>query len=206
MTGWICSDAVLAPADGSLFGAGIADALDDKAVIFDSESVGAGDLISQSDEFFAGEFDQLSAFGAVQVVVFGVAVVQFVHASAIEFEAVEESCVYEFLEGSIDGRPRDIVIRASRGELVDQQIGIKMFVSVEDLIEQELFLRRISQPAALEEFLVALQGGHRDLDRLEWLVWGFRMVWHVRGSLRLYTPWTAITITGRCKLTREGRG
>ena len=30
------------------------------------------------------------------------------------------------------------------------------------------------------------------------------MVWHVRGSLRLYTPWTAITITGRCELTREG--
>lgn len=175
-------------------------------MVFDSESVGAGDLIPQSNEFLAGEFDQLSAFGAVQVVVFGVAVVQFVHASAVEFEAVEESCVYEFLEGSVDGRPRDIVIRASRGELFDQQIGIEMFVSVEDLIEQEFFLRRISQPAALEEFLVSLQGGHRDLDRLEWLVWGVRMVWHVRGSLRLYTPWTAITITGRCKLTREGRG
>jgi hypothetical protein len=206
MAGWICSDSVLAPADGSLFGAGIAGALDDEAVVFDSESVGAGDLIPQLDDFFAGKFDQLSAFGAVQVVVFGIAVVQFVHASAIEFEAVEESCVYEFLEGSIDGRPRDIVIRASRGKLLDQQIGVEMFVSVEDLIEQKLFLRRVSQPTALEEFLVALQGGHRDLDRLEWLVWGFRMVWHVRGSLRLYTPWTAITITGRCKLTREGRG
>lgn len=156
----------MAPADGSLFGAGIADALDDEAVVFDSESVGAGDLIPQSDDFFAGKFDQLSAFGAVQVVVFGVAVVQFVHASAVEFEAVEESCVYEFLEGSIDGRPRDIVIRASRGKLVDQQIGVEMFVSVEDLIEQKLFLRSVSQPAALEEFLVALQGGHRDLDRL----------------------------------------
>ena len=165
-----CSDAVLAPSDGSLFGAGIADALDDKAVVFDSESVGAGDLISQADEFFAGEFDQLPAFGAVQVVVFGIAVIQFVHASAVEFEAVEESCVNEFLEGSVDRWPRDIVVRATRGELFDQQIGIEMFVSVEDLIEQKLFLRRISKSAALEEFLVALQGGHRNLDRLEWLV------------------------------------
>lgn len=165
-----CSDAVLAPSDGTLFGAGIADALDDQAVVFDSESVGAGDLISQADEFFAGEFDQLPAFGAVQVVVFGIAVIQFVHASAVEFEAVEESCVNEFLEGSVDRWPRDIVVRATRGELFDQQIGIEMFVSVEDLIEQKLFLRRISKSAALEEFLVALQGGHRNLDRLEWLV------------------------------------
>jgi hypothetical protein len=56
----------------------------------------------------------------------------------------------------------------------------------------------------LEEFLVALQRGHGDLDRLEWFVEGFRLVWHVRGSLRLYTPWTAITITRRSELTREG--
>lgn len=160
----------MASADGSLFGAGIADALDDQAVVFDSESVGAGDLVSQADEFFAGEFDQLPAFGAVQVVVFGIAVIQFVHASAVEFEAVEESCVYEFLEGSVDRWPRDIVLRASRGELFDQQIGIEVFVSVEDLIEQELFLRRITQAAAFEEFLVAFQGGHRNLDRLEGLV------------------------------------
>ena len=74
-------------------------------MVFDSESVGAGDLISQADEFFAGEFDQLPAFGAVQVVVFGIAVIQFVHASAVEFEAVEESCVNEFLEGSVDRWP-----------------------------------------------------------------------------------------------------
>lgn len=165
-----CSDAVLAPSDGSLFGAGIADALDDQAVVFDSESVGAGDLVSQTDEFFAGEFDQLPAFGAVQMVVFGIAVIQFVHASAIEFEAVEESCVNEFLEGSVDSWPRDVVIRTSRGELFDQQIGVEMLVSVEDLIEQELFLRGISQSATLEEFLIAFQGGHRNLDRLEWLV------------------------------------
>lgn len=139
-------------------------------MVFDSESVGTGDLISQADEFFAGEFDQLSAFGAVQVIVFGIAVIQFVHASAVEFEAVKESCVYEFLEGSINSWPRDIIVGASRGELFDQQIGIEMLVSVEDLIEQELFLRRISQTAALEEFLVAFQGGQRNLDRLEWLV------------------------------------
>ena len=173
-------------------------------MVFDAESVRSGDLISQADEFFAGEFDQLTAFGAVQVVVFGITVVQFVHASTVEFEAVEESCVYEFLEGSIDGRPRDVVIRTSRGKLFDQQIGIEVFVAVEDLFEQELFLRCISKSATLEEFLVALQRGHGDLDRLEWFVEGFRLVWHVRGSLRLYTPWTAITITRRSELTREG--
>lgn len=82
-------------------------------MVFDAKAVGSGNFISDSNEFIAGKFDELTTLGAVQVVVFGVAVVQFVHASAVEFEAVEESCVYEFLEGSIDGRPRDIVIGPS---------------------------------------------------------------------------------------------
>jgi putative intracellular protease/amidase len=58
-------DSVLATAQGSLFGAGIAGAVDDEPMVFDSETVRSGDLITQTNDLVAGEFDQLPAFGAV---------------------------------------------------------------------------------------------------------------------------------------------
>ena len=82
------SDSVLATSEGAFFGAGIADALDDEAVVFDSEAMRAGDFVSKSDDFIAGKFDQLPTLGAVQVVVFWVAVIEFVHASTVACEAV----------------------------------------------------------------------------------------------------------------------
>lgn len=89
-------------------------------MVFYAEAVGSGDFIPDSNEFIAGKFDQLTTLGAVQVVVFGVSVVKFVHASTVEFEAMEQTCVDEFLEGSIDSWTRDVVGSAPRGELIDQ--------------------------------------------------------------------------------------
>jgi hypothetical protein len=142
-------DAVLASSERPLFGALVADALDDESMVFDAEAVGSSDFVTKPDNFIAGKFDQLSTLGAVQVVVFGVAVVEFVHASTVEFEAMEETCVDEFLEGSINGGTRDVVVRAFGGELIDKQIGIEMLVSVEDLFEQELFLGGVPESAGL---------------------------------------------------------
>lgn len=89
-------------------------------MVFYAEAVGSGDFIPDSNEFIAGKFDQLTTLGAVQVVVFGISVVKFVHASTVEFEAMKQTCVDEFLEGSIDGWAGDVVGRAPRGELIDQ--------------------------------------------------------------------------------------
>jgi hypothetical protein len=51
--------------------------------------------------------------------------------------------------------------------LIDEQIGIEMFVAVEDLFEQKLFLGCVSQSSGLQELFVALQRRHRDFDSLE---------------------------------------
>ncbi len=89
-------------------------------MVFDAKAVGSGNFISDSNEFIAGKFDELATLGAIQVVVFGVSVVEFVHASTVEFEAMEQTSVDEFLEGSIDGWAGDVVGRTARGELIDQ--------------------------------------------------------------------------------------
>lgn len=152
-------------------------------MVFDAEAVGSGNFIPDSNEFIAGKFDELTTLGAVQVVVLGVSVVKFVHASTVEFEAMEQTCVDEFLEGSIDGWAGDVVGSTPGGELIDQQIGIEMLVSIENLFEQELFLGGVPKSTGLEELLVALQRRHRNLDGLERFGVVFRVVGHLQRSL-----------------------
>ena len=109
------------------------------------ESVGPGYLVADTDDLIACKFDKFPAFRAVEVIVLGVTVVQFVHTAAFEFEAVQQSGVYKFFQSSVDSWSRNVVRRAFRGKLVDQQICVEMLVAIEYLFEQELLLGSVSQ-------------------------------------------------------------
>ena len=63
--------------------------MDDETVVFDPEPMSASDLVAKSNNFLAGKLDQLSTLGAVEVVVFRVSVIEFVHAASIEFKAMQ---------------------------------------------------------------------------------------------------------------------
>lgn len=129
-------------------------------MIFDPEPMRSCNLVPEANDIIAGEFDEFSALGAVQMIVFGISVVQLIHASTIEFEAVEESSVDEFLESSVDGWSGNVIRRTARGKLLNQQISIEMLVPIKYLFEKELLLRGISQSAGLQELLVAFEGSH----------------------------------------------
>jgi hypothetical protein len=150
----------LATSQRAFFGAIVAGALDDKSMIFDPEPMRSCNLVPKPNDIITCEFDEFSALSAVQVIVFGISVVQLVHASTVEFEAVEESCVDEFLEGSVDGWSGNVIRRTTRGKLLNQQISVEMLVPIKYLFEKELLLRGISQSAGLQELLVAFERSH----------------------------------------------
>ena len=58
-------------------------------MVANPKPVGSSDFIADFDDLFAGELDQFPALGTVQMVVFGISIVEFIHASAVEFEAVK---------------------------------------------------------------------------------------------------------------------
>ena len=166
-------NAILPAAYRSFLSALVANALDDKSVVANSKPVGSSDFIADFDDLFAGELDQFPALGTVQMVVFGISIVEFIHASAVEFEAVKQPGVDELTKGAIDGGAGH-VIRATLGDivrlafgwqLIDQLIGIEVLMPIEDLFEQILFLVGIPKPSRLKELFIASQRGHGDRDR-----------------------------------------
>lgn len=68
------------------FGAGFANAVDDQAMAGDAETMVAGDLIAEGDQFRALELEQLVALSAVEMVVLGIAIIVLVDTTAIEHE------------------------------------------------------------------------------------------------------------------------
>lgn len=101
------------------------------------------------------------------MIVFGIAVVQLVHASAVQFEPMQQPRIHELLEGSIDRGARNVVRVPPRRKLIDQLVGVKVGVTVEYLLEQEAFLLRIAETPGLQKLLVASQRSHRNSDRFQ---------------------------------------
>ena len=105
-----------------------------------AKPVGSSDFIADFDDLFAGELDQLPALGTVQMIVFGISILELIHTSAVEFEAVKQPGVDELTKGSINGGTGHIIRASLGGKLIDQLIGIEVLVPIEDLFEQILFL------------------------------------------------------------------
>jgi len=176
-------NAILPAAYRSFLGALVANALDDESVVANPKPVGSSDFIADFDDLFAGELDQFPALGTVQMVVFGISIVEFIHAPAVEFEAVKQPGVDELTKGAIDGGAGHVIRATLGGKLIDQLIGIEVLMPIEDLFEQILFLVGIPKASRLKELFIASQRGHGDRDRSQWFgycQWFGYWRWRVR--------------------------
>lgn len=130
-------------------------------MVADTETMIASDLVSNLYQCVARELDQPTAGRTVEVIVFGITVVQLIHASAVQFEPMQQPRINELLEGSIDRGARNVVLVPPRRKLIDEVVGVKVGVTVEYLLEQEAFLLRIAKTPGLQKLLVASQRSHR---------------------------------------------
>lgn len=111
--------------------------------------MGSRDFIADFDNLFAGELDQLPALGTVQMVVFGISVIELIHASPVEFETVKQSRVDELTKGSINCGAGHIIRVALGGKLIDQLVSIEVLMPIEYLLEQILLLVGVPKPSRL---------------------------------------------------------
>lgn len=109
-------------------------------MVADPKPVSPCNFIANLDDLFTGELDQFPALGTVQVVVFGISVIEFIHASPVEFEAMQESCVDELSKRAVDSGSGHVVGCTLGGELIDELVGVEVFMPIEDLFEQVFFL------------------------------------------------------------------
>jgi len=86
---WGKLNPILATTERSFLSAGVAGPLNDESMVFDPEPMSTSDFVAKSNKFLACKLDQLSTLGAVEVVVFGITVIEFVHATAVEFKAMQ---------------------------------------------------------------------------------------------------------------------
>jgi len=97
-----------------------------------------GDLVSERDQLFATKFDQFPAPCTVQVVVLGIAVVQFVDHPAVKLEAVQQARVDELSKCPIDRGGTDVVLFSLAGEFIDQFVRVEVLVLSKDRLHQKL--------------------------------------------------------------------
>jgi len=129
----------------------------DQSVRVDAELVFPGDGFAKLQQLVALEFDQLVAFGAVQVVVLRVAIVVFIHGTAVERHLAEQARIDHFRERPIDGRAADVFAVLGQQQIGQQLIGVEMLVPRSDLLDDDLALLRNPLAAALQKFLKAGQ-------------------------------------------------
>ena len=128
------------------------------------------ELVAHLHQFGAGEFQQLVALGAMEMIVLRIAVIVLIDRPAVEREAAEQSGIDKFVERSIDGRPADVVGVARRGQLFHQLVGVKVFVAGKDMIDQGQPLLRDAHPFALQEFDKSVAGRKSNWDAFEGLL------------------------------------
>ena len=76
-----------------------------------AELVFAGHGIAQANQLIAGEFDQLVALGALQMIVLRVAVIVFVHGPAAEDHFSQQAGFDHFGQRAVNGRPANLAGR-----------------------------------------------------------------------------------------------
>lgn len=182
--------AILYAAFTFLAAAVVAYTLDDQAMSADSKSMLAGDGVSQLQQLIALEFDQLVTFRAIEMIMLWIAIIMFVHATAIEFKFAKKARFDKLVKRTIDGWATDVIVLSFAGQLVDQLIGIKMFMMLEDLFDQIATLVCIAQAATLQVLFEALLGGQRDFDSSQ--RWFFARAHSISVSIGCRLNWLAI--------------
>ena len=80
------------------------------------------------------ELDQLPAFRTVQMIVLRVTVIMLVDTSAVQFESIQQTSIGKFSQRSVYRRPGNVVRFPFGREVLHQLIGVKMLMTIEDLL------------------------------------------------------------------------
>jgi hypothetical protein len=90
------------------------------------------------------------------MVVLRVSVIQLVDGSPIKLKTLQQACVNEFPKRPIDSRGTDVVLLATAWQTINQLVGIKMVVLLENSLNEKFSLAGLSQPASLQVLLEPL--------------------------------------------------
>jgi hypothetical protein len=124
----------------------------------DAKAMLPRDLVAQLCELLGLKFQQLMAGDTVEMIMGWIAVIVFVDTATVEFKAPQQSRVDKFFQCAVNGGATDIAGLALAGQLVDQLVGIKVFVPGENLFDQKTPLVRFAQTAALQILFESLNG------------------------------------------------
>ena len=160
-------DEILTAALVSSAAAIVADTLNNQPVAANPEAMFTGDLLPQLGQLLGLELEQIMALDAVKVIVLGVAIIVFVDAAAVEFKTPQQAGIDELFQRAVDRRAADVVVFAFPGKLIDELVGVEVFVMAEDLFDQVSTLLSLSQPAAEQVFLETLHRSLRYFNRLQ---------------------------------------
>jgi hypothetical protein len=114
--------------------------------------------VSQFGQSVTLKLHQFPALGAVKVVMLGVSVVVFKNGSTVQLERIQQASVDKLFQRAINGRSAHVARFTLPWKVIDQHVGIEMFVPAEDEIDQIAALFCMSQTATLKIFLKALLG------------------------------------------------
>jgi hypothetical protein len=143
------------------------DTMNDHPVTADSKTHFGSHRIPQFHQRIALKLEQLAASSAVEVIVLGISVIEFVNRPAIQLKALQQPGVDEFAERAIDRRRADVVLFAPPGQTINQLVGIKMIMFLKYGVDQEPPLTRLSQTTSLQILLESLLRRKRNLERLK---------------------------------------
>lgn len=147
------------------------------------------DFFEESGDVFVSKFDELAAFFADEVIVLGVAVVVFIDFAVVcSGDFANESCVFKFADGAIDGCTADTPpVTSGLCQAGNDAVAVKMFMVSEDFADNGFAFLREPFAARGQKFAEFLERRDRDLVGCE--SWG-GCVCHRRPSvLRMKRLW-----------------
>lgn len=142
----------------------VADSGDDHPVSRDAEAMFVGHRLADRLQLVCLELNQLIANLAIQMIVLRVSIIVLVYGPAAKGHFAEQPGLDQFIQSAVNGGPADAVAVVPLGEAVDQLVGIKMIVPLENMIHQGTSLLGNPLPTDLQIFLKPLPRRKRDLN------------------------------------------
>ena len=137
--------------------------VDLQAVAFHAETMLGGDALEDFIEFGRMELDELSRFSADEMVVLGIAVMEFVEIPSIGSRDLSQpASLLERGDGTVDSGTADAAAVVALRQAGDKLVNVKVFVLREDFINDEAALGRQALAPGDQEFskLLGWRNGH----------------------------------------------
>lgn len=149
-------DQILLSLFATEFAAISANTMNNHSMAGDTKSLLCRYFITRGNQRITLKLNQFTALGAVQVIMLGISVIQFVDGATVKLKAIQKTGINEFSERSVNGGRADVVLLATPGQPINQFIRIEVIVFLENRFDQELALVRLPQTAGLKVLLKPL--------------------------------------------------